>query len=65
MGRPVVPAVRRCMGMVTFFLVLRRFICAMVGAWRRDEEFCSLAYLVLITLASGTIFYSTIEKWSA
>ena len=46
--------------MVSFFLVLRRFIRAMVGAWRRDEEFRSL---VLITLAGGTI-YSTVEKWS-
>jgi hypothetical protein len=50
--------------MVSFFLVLRRFIRAMVGAWRRDEEFRSLVYLVLITLAGGTIFYSTVEKWS-
>jgi voltage-gated potassium channel len=50
--------------MVSFFLVLRRFLRAMVGAWRRDEEFRSLVYLVLLTLASGTIFYSTVEKWS-
>jgi Ion channel len=50
--------------MVSFFLVLRRFIRAMVGAWRRDEEFRYLVYLVLITLAGGTIFYSTVEKWS-
>ncbi len=50
--------------MVSFFLMLRRFIRALVGAWRRDEEFRSLAYLVLIILASGTIFYSTVEKWS-
>src|SRR5919112_5893013 len=63
-GRPVVPAVRRCMGMVSFFLVLRRFIRAIVGAWRRDEEFRSLAFLALIILASGTIFYTTVEKWS-
>jgi hypothetical protein len=40
--------------MVSFFLMLRRFIRALVGAWRRDEEFRSLAYLVLIILASGT-----------
>ena len=46
------------------FPQLRRFIRALVGAWRRDEEFRSLAYLVLIILASGTIFYSTVEKWS-
>jgi voltage-gated potassium channel len=52
------------MGMVSFFLVLCRFIRALVGAWRRDEEFRSLAYLVLIILASGTIFYSSVEKWS-
>jgi hypothetical protein len=52
------------MGMVSFFLVLRRFIRAIVGAWSRDEEFRSLAFLVLIILASGTIFYTTVEKWS-
>jgi voltage-gated potassium channel len=52
------------MGMVSFFLMLRRFIRALVGAWRRDEDFRSLDYLVLIILASGTIFYSTVEKWS-
>jgi hypothetical protein len=63
MGCLVVPAVRRFMGMV-FFLVLRRFIRAIVGAWRRDEEFRFLVYLVFITLVSGTIFYSTVEKWS-
>src|SRR3712207_43441 len=64
MGRPVVQAVRRCMAMVSFFLVLRRFIRAMVGAWSRDDDFRSLVYLVLLTLASGTIFYTTVEKWS-
>jgi voltage-gated potassium channel len=52
------------MGMVSLFFVLRRFIRALAGAWRRDEEFRSLAYLVLIILASGTIFYSTVEEWS-
>jgi hypothetical protein len=41
--------------MVSFFLVLRRFIRAIVGAWRRDEEFRSLAFLVPIILATGTI----------
>ncbi len=56
MGCPIVLAIRRCMGIVSFFLVLRRFIRAMVGAWRRDEEFRSLVYLVLITLAGGTLF---------
>ena len=50
--------------MVSFFLVLRRFIRAMVGAWSRDDDFRSLVYLVLLTLASGTIFYTTVEKWS-
>jgi voltage-gated potassium channel len=64
MGGPVIPAVRRCMGMVSYFLILRRFIRAIVGAWRRNVEFHSLAYLVLTILASGTIFYTSVEKWS-
>jgi Metal-sensitive transcriptional repressor len=32
MGRPVVQAVRRRVGMVSFFLMLRRFVGAVVGA---------------------------------
>jgi hypothetical protein len=34
------------------------------SAWRRDPEFRSLVFLVLVTLLGGTIFYSTVEGWS-
>jgi len=64
MGLVVVQVVWGCGVVISFLLMLRRFVQAVVGAWKGDAEFRSLAYLVLITLASGTIFYSSVEGWS-
>jgi voltage-gated potassium channel len=49
--------------MIEFFTLLR--LARSVGStWRRDPQFRSLVYLVLITLLAGTIFYSLVEGWS-
>ena len=50
--------------MIQFLLTLRRLVRGMIGAWRRDPRFRSLALLVVFTLLGGTIFYSTVEGWS-
>ena len=50
--------------MIQFLLTLRRLVRGIVGAWRRDPRFRSLALLVVFTLLGGTIFYSTVEGWS-
>ena len=50
--------------MIQFLLTLRRLVRGIVGAWRRDPRFRSLALLVAFTLLGGTIFYSTVEGWS-
>jgi voltage-gated potassium channel len=42
------------------FLVVR----GIISAWRSDPEFRTLVVIVLITLLSGTIFYSWVEGWS-
>ena len=41
-----------------------RLARSVVSAWRRDPQFRSLTFLVLITLLGGTIFYSLVEGWS-
>ena len=51
--------------MIQFFLTLRRLFLAVVRAWRRDPQFRSLTFLVAFTLLSGTLFYRTVEGWSA
>src|SRR5918997_761194 len=50
--------------MIQYLLTLRRLVRAIIGAWRRDPRFRSLAFLVVFTLFGGTIFYSTVEGWS-
>jgi voltage-gated potassium channel len=50
--------------MVPFFPVLRRFVRALGGAWRSDEELRVLVLLAVCLLANGTIFDSIMEKWS-
>jgi hypothetical protein len=50
--------------MIQFFLTLRRLARGTVGAWRRDAQFRSLTVLVVFTLLSGTLFYSSVEGWS-
>jgi voltage-gated potassium channel len=51
--------------MIQFFFTLRRLFLAVVRAWRRDPQFRSLTFLVAFTLLSGTLFYRTVEGWSA
>ena len=41
-----------------------RFARSVASAWRRDPQFRSLTFLVVITLVGGTIFYSLVEGWS-
>jgi hypothetical protein len=44
--------------MIEFFLTTYRLVRSLASAWRRDPEFRSLVFLVVITLVGGTIFYS-------
>ena len=41
-----------------------RLARSVISAWRSDPEFRTLVVIVLITLLSGTIFYSWVEGWS-
>jgi voltage-gated potassium channel len=50
--------------MIEFFITTVRLVRSVGSAWRRDPQFRSLTFLVLITLLGGTIFYSVVERWS-
>ena len=50
--------------MLPVFVILRRFVRAMVAAWRSDAEFRVLVALVVSILLSGTTFYTFAENWS-
>jgi voltage-gated potassium channel len=50
--------------MIEFFLTTLRLVRGVASAWKRDPEFRSLVFLVLVTLVGGTIFYSSVEGWS-
>ena len=50
--------------MIWFFATLLRLARGVLSAWRSDPKFRTLVVLVLITLLSGTIFYSWVEGWS-
>jgi voltage-gated potassium channel len=50
--------------MIWFFATLLRLAHGVLSAWRSDPKFRTLVVLVLITLLSGTIFYSWVEGWS-
>jgi hypothetical protein len=50
--------------MIEFFLTTLRLVRGVASAWKRDPEFRSLVFLVLVTLLGGTIFYSLEEGWS-
>jgi hypothetical protein len=50
--------------MLPVFVILRRFVRAMVAAWRRDAEFRVLLALVVSLLVSGTTFFTFAENWS-
>jgi voltage-gated potassium channel Kch len=49
--------------MITFLLTLARFARVI---WRglHDPEFRALIVLVVVLLASGTVFYNRVEGWS-
>ncbi len=46
--------------MLSFLLTLKRMLRACLRAWK-DKEFQVLFVLTILTLISGTIFYSTVE----
>lgn len=50
--------------MIEFFLTTFRLLRGIASAWKRDPEFRSLTFLVLVTLLGGTIFFSLEEGWS-
>ena len=50
--------------MIQFFISTLRLARSVVSAFRRDPQFRSLVFLVVITLLSGTIFYTLHEGWS-
>jgi voltage-gated potassium channel len=50
--------------MLPVFVILRRFVRAMVAAWRSDAEFRVLLALVVSLLVSGTTFFTFAENWS-
>lgn len=49
--------------MITFFTTLRRLLKALFHAGK-DSQFRALAYLSIVFLISGSLFYSAIEGWS-
>lgn len=49
--------------MISFLTVLVRFVRAVRLAWT-DPEFRALAFLTLVMLLTGTVFYRQMEGWS-
>src|SRR5215216_5757370 len=50
--------------MIELFITSLRLARSVTSAFRRDPQFRSLVFLVVITLLSGTLFYSQVEGWS-
>jgi voltage-gated potassium channel len=50
--------------LIQFFISTLRLARSVLSAFRRDPQFRSLVFLVVITLLSGTIFYTLHEGWS-
>lgn len=50
--------------MISFFLTIGRLLRNIADGWR-DPEFRGLFSLVLTVLAGGTLFYRSVEGWSA
>ena len=48
--------------MISFLLTTKRLVTAFFRAFR-DKEFQALFFISLITLVSGTLFYSSVEGW--
>lgn len=49
--------------MLTFLLTTLRLLLAFFRGFR-DKEFQALFFLTFILLVTGTVFYSSIERWS-
>jgi hypothetical protein len=49
--------------MIAFVVTLRRLVSAVREGWRY-HEFRDLVFLVVVTLATGTVFYTLAEGWS-
>lgn len=47
--------------MISFILTLKRLVTALIHAFK-EKEFQVLFFLILLTLVSGSIFYSTVEN---
>jgi voltage-gated potassium channel Kch len=47
---------------ISFITILVRFVRAVGSSWK-DPEFRGLFSLVVVTLASGTLFYRQVEGW--
>jgi voltage-gated potassium channel len=50
--------------LIALFVMLRRFVRAIVAAWRSDVAFRILLALVISLLVSGTTFFTLVEGWS-
>jgi voltage-gated potassium channel len=50
--------------LIGLFVMLRRFVGAIVAAWRSDVAFRMLLALVVSLLVSGTTFFTLVEGWS-
>ena len=49
--------------MIAVVVTLKRFVSTVRDGWRY-HEFRGLVFLVIMTLATGTVFYSLAEGWS-
>jgi voltage-gated potassium channel len=50
--------------LIALFVMLRRFVRAIVDARRSDQAFRILLALVVSLLVSGTTFFTLVEGWS-
>jgi voltage-gated potassium channel len=50
--------------LIALLVMLRRFVRAIVDAWRSDQAFRITFFLVVSLLVSGTIFFTLVEGWS-
>jgi hypothetical protein len=50
--------------LIALFVMLRRFLRAIVAAWKSDQAFRFLLALVVSLLVSGTTFFTLVEGWS-
>jgi len=48
--------------MISFFLTVRRLFWAFIHKWR-EPDFRNIAILMIGLIATGTIFYTTVEGW--